>query len=216
MGATEKSIDWHGMSKTRINNIYHSMKERCYCETHNTYKRYGGRGIKVCDEWLGKYGFRNFYNWAMLNGYSETLTIDRIDVNGNYEPSNCRWITNKEQCNNKRNNRYIEIDGETLTFRQWCDKYNISPGAVYGRMNKGMDFETALKTPKKKTCKDMTAEELGEYKRKRIEQSKKWREENKEHVYAKKREWEANNIERVRASKRKYEEKKKLERKQKM
>ena len=78
-----------------------------------------------------------------------------------------------------------------------------------------MDFETALKTPKKKTCKDMTAEELGEYKRKRIEQSKKWREENKEHVYAKKREWEANNIERVRASKRKYEEKKKLERKQK-
>ena len=107
MGATGKSIDWHGMSKTRINNIYHSMKERCYCETQNTYKRYGGRGIKVCDEWLGKYGFRNFYNWAMSTGYDYNAkrgecTIDRINVDGNYEPSNCRWVDAKIQRSNQR------------------------------------------------------------------------------------------------------------------
>lgn len=218
MGDKECKLDYHGMAKTRINNIYHSIKRRCYSKSCNNYMNYGGRGIKMCDDWLGKYGFRNFCKWAYENGYDENAprgqcTIDRIDVNGDYCPENCRWITNKEQCNNKRNNRYIEIDGEILTFKQWCEKYNISPGAVYGRMDKGMDFETALKTPKKKTCKDMTDEELKEYKRKRAEQSKKWVEENKEHVNAKRKEWIDKNIEKVRASKRKYEEKKKHERK---
>lgn len=216
MGTKGMKLDRHGMSKTRLNNVYNSMKSRCYNKNNISYKNYGGRGIKICEEWLGKYGFRNFHEWATSNGYDENsprgkCTIDRINVDGNYEPNNCRWISTKEQSNNTRCNRYIELDGEIYTFKQWCEKYNISPGAVYGRMKRGMDFESALKNPKRKTCKDMTLEELEEYKRKRREQSKQWIKENWESVYEKKKEWRRNNLDKVRKSARKYEEKKKLQ-----
>lgn len=94
------------MHGTRIYNIWHSMKSRCYYEKDKCYKSYGGRGIIVCEEWSNKdTGFVNFFNWSVRNGYSDNLTIDRINVNGNYEPSNCRWITMVEQQSNKRNNK---------------------------------------------------------------------------------------------------------------
>lgn len=83
----------HGMEGTKIYSIYYNMKDRCLNPNCHAYHNYGGRGIKICDEWLGDNGFINFYNWAMSHGYIEGLSIDRENIEGNYEPSNCRWIT---------------------------------------------------------------------------------------------------------------------------
>lgn len=98
VGATHRT---HGKRHTRLHSIWATMKERCDLKKRRDYKYYGGRGITVCDEWRND--FQAFYDWAMANGYLDDLTIDRIDVNGNYEPSNCRWITIQEQQKNKRN-----------------------------------------------------------------------------------------------------------------
>lgn len=134
----------HGLYNTRIHKIWHSMYCRCYYKSTNGYKNYGGRGIKICDEWKHSQGFINFYNWAIENGYEENLTLDRIDVNGNYEPNNCRWITLKEQSRNRRNNKRITYKNETKTLAEWCDIFKVSNTTFNDRLERGWTIEQAL------------------------------------------------------------------------
>lgn len=140
MGKNNKK---HGLSNSRIYKIHKNMVGRCLNKNDMHFEEYGKRGIKVCDEWVNS--FENFYKWAIENGYNDELTLDRIDVNGNYEPLNCRWSTIIEQNNNKRNNRYIEYNGETKTITQWAREYNIKEGTLRARIDRyGIDFEKAL------------------------------------------------------------------------
>lgn len=113
----------HGKRYTRLYNIWLNSKQRCYNTKSRDYKDYGERGIKICDDWL--HDFMSFYDWAMSNGYQENLTIDRIDVNGNYEPSNCRWVDQKTQQNNKRTNVHLTYNGITKTMSEWASELNI-------------------------------------------------------------------------------------------
>lgn len=122
----------HGLSRTRLYGIWKEMKKRCYCQKCKSYKNYGGRGIIVCSEWL--HDFKTFYDWAIAKGYDETLSIERLDVNGNYEPSNCCWATRKEQANNKRNNRYITVEGETMTIAQCAEKTGLKDMTLRNRL----------------------------------------------------------------------------------
>lgn len=132
----------HGLRKTRLFSIWANMKTRCINPRSTHYNRYGGRGITVCDEWRDN--FQSFYEWAMANGYKDDLTIDRIDNNGNYEPSNCRWTTSKEQARNTSRNVLITIDGETKSLMSWCEKYNINYKTVRDRLKRGWTIEKSL------------------------------------------------------------------------
>lgn len=115
-----------GLSTSKIYYTYRNMLNRCYWDKSSESKNYKDRGIVVCDEWRNKEnGFENFVKWSMKNGYSEDMTIDRINVNGNYEPNNCRWTDTITQANNKRNNKYVVVNGEKGTVGNLSRKYNI-------------------------------------------------------------------------------------------
>lgn len=132
----------HKKSNTRIYTAWNHIIQRCYNSNCKSYKNYGARGITMCDEWLED--FMNFYNWAMRNGYRDDLTIDRIDVNGNYEPSNCRWADDFTQRRNKRNSRYFSINGETKVLADWAKQYNKKPNVIRQRLKLGWNIEKAL------------------------------------------------------------------------
>lgn len=117
----------NGLSNSRLNTAYRNMLNRCYREKDSMYDLYGGRGIIVCDEWLPRNnGFVNFCEWAISHGYSEHLTLDRIDNEKGYFPDNCRWVDKYQQANNKRNNYYLNINGKIDTVGNWARKLNIS------------------------------------------------------------------------------------------
>ena len=151
----------HGLGNTRLYSIYRGMKERCYNANSTAYKNYGGRGIRICDEWLDKEsGFLNFYNWAMSNGYSDDLSIDRIEVDGNYEASNCRWASRQVQVENRSNTIYITyeqkvadnrdaINRYTLTIPLWAKITGLSADIIRHRLRNSRDkwtVEQALTT----------------------------------------------------------------------
>lgn len=124
----------HKMSGTRVYHTWQGMKARCNNPKDGRYHRYGGRGITYCKEWEE---FEPFYEWAMSNGYSNALTLDRIDVNGNYEPENCRWATWKEQANNKSNNINVKYKGKTLTLMELSETTNMPYDTLKVRYDRG-------------------------------------------------------------------------------
>ena len=121
----------HKMSGTRIYQEWQGMKGRCYNSHDPRYDRWGGRGIKVCDEW--KESFEAFYSWALSSGYSDELTIDRIDNDGDYTPENCRWATQKEQSRNRSTNINITIGNSTRTLTEWCEIFQLDYKTVVSR-----------------------------------------------------------------------------------
>lgn len=146
----EHAIITHNMSKTKLYHIWASMKNRCYNENDTNFKHYGGKGIKVYDDWINS--FEDFHLWSIDNGYIENsnLTIDRIDTYGNYEPSNCRWVTQKIQNNNKTNNVLIEYNGEIKNIQEWSEYLGIKWQTLYSRIfNLKWNIEKALTEPVK-------------------------------------------------------------------
>lgn len=136
----------HGMSKTKIYDVWKEMRYRCSKETDKSYKYYGERGIKVCEEW--DCSFETFYKWALKTGYKEGLEIDRIDTLGDYEPNNCRWVTRIQQMNNIRTNRILNINGFSKTMAEWSRLFEINADTFNDRLKAGWDVISALTAPK--------------------------------------------------------------------
>lgn len=132
-------IKTHGLSRVPAYKVWHSMRDRCNNQAHRQYKNYGARGIKVCKRWED---FTMFF--ADMGNPPDKRFIDRIDNNGDYEPSNCRWATALEQQNNKRNNWLLTINGKTMTVAQWARELGIKPKPVYKRLKAGWTPELAL------------------------------------------------------------------------
>lgn len=132
---------------------YASMHDRCERPKNDHYALYGGRGIKVCEEWSGKYGFYHFIEWANSNGWKPELTLDRIDNDKGYSPDNCRWATILEQAKNRRTTHHYDYYGEDLTRREIAERENISCDSLSYRLNKGMDIYEAVKAAKAKKNK---------------------------------------------------------------
>lgn len=135
----------HNKSNTRLYYIYNNMVRRCEDPKSNKYRLYGGRGISVCKEW--RYDINTFFEWAEMSGYHDNLTIDRINVNGNYCPDNCRWTNMKVQSNNKTNNILITYNDETHTVTEWSDIIGINSKTIYARLKRGWDCVDAITKP---------------------------------------------------------------------
>lgn len=136
----------HGLSLTKLHRVWWGMIERCYKVYDKNYPDYGGRGITVCDEW--KSDFQAFYDWAMSNGYKQGLSIDRINNDGNYEPSNCRWATPSQNSRNRRTARIIECNGVSHSLVEWAEITGLNPDTITERIKRGWSISDALFTKK--------------------------------------------------------------------
>jgi len=139
----------HGKSCSRLYSVWANMKDRCENKNNHAYESYGGRGIKVCDEWQD---FRNFLEWSLTNGYKEAAsrgkcTLDRRENDRGYEPSNCHWVTMKEQGNNRRTNHMLTFNGKTMSLAQWAEELNISKSTLCNRIARGWALSDALTVP---------------------------------------------------------------------
>lgn len=136
-----QAITKHDMRYTRLYNIWHGMKNRCLCENTTGFENYGGRGIQICDDWMM---FDEFSKWALSNGYADNLTIDRKDVNGDYCPENCRWVTMKVQANNRRDNVIVNFEDKNYTMSELAEKLNVSYNKLARRIEKYKTVEDAI------------------------------------------------------------------------
>ena len=140
---TEKYRTIHGGRHDRLYQIWHGMKQRCLYSHSKDFANYGGRGVALCEEWANDYA--KFRKWALGNGYADNLTIDRIDVNGTYEPNNCRWITAKEQSTNRRNSHLYEYDGEILGLPEIAKRLGVKYQTLYKwAVREGLSINDAI------------------------------------------------------------------------
>lgn len=138
----------HGVSvkSRKIHSAWHDMIARCYNKDLKTYKNYGGRGINVCQEWRDN--IEVFHKWCMNNGFRKDLTLDRKDNNGDYSPSNCRWVSQQMQCKNRSTNVFIEHNGRKETLTDTAKRYGLTPQSIRYRLRKGWSMKEALESPK--------------------------------------------------------------------
>lgn len=151
---SKKANKTHGMADTKIYYEWGAMRERCSKPSNMAYSNYGGRGIKVCQEWEND--FSAYYNYVSKLPHfgEEGYSLDRIDNDKGYEPGNVRWATRKEQANNRRTNHLLTYNGETHTITEWAEKYNLSQSLVNDRLNRyGWSIEKALTQPVRKQKK---------------------------------------------------------------
>lgn len=135
----------HGDSqRERLYTIWANMKSRCFNKNNKDYEVYGGRGITICEEW--KEDYVAFKEWALSNGYNNNLTIDRINVDKNYSPSNCRWVDMVTQENNRTNNHMLDFNGEYHTVQEWSRITGINASTLYTRLSRGWSVEKTLTT----------------------------------------------------------------------
>lgn len=139
-----KSNTTHGDCKEKLYKVWASMKQRCINPNSREFKHYGKRGITICKEWLD---YEPFKEWALMNGYKEGLSIERIDVNGNYEPSNCTWIPRIEQPKNTRRTIYIKYNGKDQTISEWADELGMNYETLRMRLSRGWSVERAITEP---------------------------------------------------------------------
>lgn len=146
--STERATKFKHLTKNnkRLYSIYNGVKKRCYNKAESRYKDYGARGIKMCEEWL--VSFDNFVEWSLSNGYSNEMTLERVDVNGDYSPYNCKWITLEEQAFNKRDTKWVTYKGESIQLVKLCKRENVSYDTVHNRIySLGWSVERAIDEP---------------------------------------------------------------------